>query len=258
MEYQKYFQLIVRVLFATCFLLSVTGSSSNNGTGGSQQEDTGLDPGGMGGAFAGSGGTGRVAVLTAFDSAVSGSAWAAEILSNGGNSRASSAEIGGSPTAAGETGRLVGMTAAHNAVRARTDGGAKGPIPSLTWSTALASKAEAYAKKLAKDCSLKHSGTKGLGENLARFEGQKANPAMVVETWARELRCYTYSPFGIDDCDTIKCALSNGCGHYTQIVWRNTTQVGCGVAVCGRGASHQEIWVCMYKPAGNFIRQYPY
>jgi pathogenesis-related protein 1 len=230
-------------LIAAGILWSANGSSTDNRSGGTQREETGLAPGGMGGAFAGSG---SAANITSDSAAAS-----ARRAHRGG-----SAGMDGSP-AAGETGRMVGMTAAHNVVRARTDGGAKGPIPPLTWSAGLALKAEAYANKLAKTCSLKHSGTKGLGENLARFEGQKATPAMVVETWARELRCYTYGPFGIDDC-TLQCALSSGCGHYTQIVWRNTTQVGCGVAVCGRGASYQEIWVCMYRPPGNFIRQYPY
>jgi pathogenesis-related protein 1 len=256
MQGQKYFQYFIKVLFVTCFLMSVTLSSSNIGTGGPPRKNPCL-PERFDDAFAGSGGAAEVAALTMFDNGAGESGRAADISSNRGNSLADSVDLVGSPVAASETGRLVGMTAAHNAVRARTEGSVNGPMPPLTWSTDLASKAEVYAKKLAKDCFLKHSGAKGLGENLARFEGQKATPAMVVETWARELRCYTYGPFGIDDC-TLQCALSNGCGHYTQIIWRNTTQVGCGVAVCGRRASYQEMWVCMYKPTGNYLGQYPY
>jgi pathogenesis-related protein 1 len=44
------------------------------------------------------------------------------------------------------------------------------------------------------------------------------------------------------------------CGHYTQIVWRNTKAVGC--AVGGKGA--REVWVCDYDPPGNYVGQRPY
>ncbi|MDO9190699.1 MAG: CAP domain-containing protein [Sulfurimicrobium sp.] len=45
------------------------------------------------------------------------------------------------------------------------------------------------------------------------------------------------------------------CGHYTQLVWKKTTAVGCGMAVCG---SRDQIWVCQYSPAGNWAGQKPY
>jgi len=44
------------------------------------------------------------------------------------------------------------------------------------------------------------------------------------------------------------------CGHYTQIVWRDTKQVGCGVARDNR----REIWVCNYDPPGNWVGHRPY
>jgi hypothetical protein len=44
------------------------------------------------------------------------------------------------------------------------------------------------------------------------------------------------------------------CGHYTQIVWRNTKSVGCAVAR-GKGV---EVWVCNYDPPGNYAGQRPY
>ena len=39
-----------------------------------------------------------------------------------------------------------------------------------------------------------------------------------------------------------------GTGHFTQIVWKDTKKVGCGVA--GSFA------VCRYQPAGNFLGLY--
>jgi hypothetical protein len=40
-----------------------------------------------------------------------------------------------------------------------------------------------------------------------------------------------------------------GTGHFTQIVWRGTRVVGCGVASC----SGKALWVCRYAPAGNVV-----
>ena len=46
-------------------------------------------------------------------------------------------------------------------------------------------------------------------------------------------------------------------GHYTQIVWKNTTKVGCGIAnsLTDRGG---EWVVCRYSPPGNYVGQKPY
>lgn len=40
-------------------------------------------------------------------------------------------------------------------------------------------------------------------------------------------------------------------GHFSQVVWPDTTTIGCGIATCNDG------WKvhagCMYHPAGNII-----
>lgn len=161
--------------------------------------------------------------------------------------------------AAGETGRLVGMTAAHNAVRARMHDPVPSPaLPPLTWSTSLAATAQAYADSLAATCAFEHSNAPGLGENLAQNGGWMSNPMEVTEGWAAEEDCYTYGTFfGTDDCNAVCVAglNSNGCGHYTQVVWRGTTELGCGFATCSNGT---ELWVCNYTPQGNFVGMLPY
>lgn len=155
---------------------------------------------------------------------------------------------------AGETGRLVGMTAAHNAVRARAHDPEPSPaLEPLTWSSTLAATAQAYANEVATDCQLAHSNAPGLGENLASNGGWMSNPMEVVEGWAAEEACYTFGAFFVSDACNAACVAglnSNGCGHYTQIVWRATTTVGCGFATCSNG---NEIWVCNYEPQGNFV-----
>ena len=164
---------------------------------------------------------------------------------------------------AGETGRLVGMTAAHNAVRSRiTSPAPNPPLPPLEWSPEVAAIAQAYADELATDCSFEHSMMRGLGENLAYYEGTMQEAKAVVEGWASEEACYTFGPISrTEGCD-MTCARemssSTGCGHYTQIVWRGTSEVGCGVAKCAGSGRHREVWVCNYRQPGNILGMEPY
>jgi hypothetical protein len=157
---------------------------------------------------------------------------------------------GGSASPGGtEAARVQGMTAAHNAVRRRTS--ASAALPDLEWSEELAGIAQAYAEELARNgCDLIHSKGGSFGENLASFGGERATPTRVVELWAAEEECYTFGTFARGDSCTC-----DACGHYTQIVWRNTDLVGCGVADCG---GNEEVWVCNYDPPGNYVGQRPY
>lgn len=166
-----------------------------------------------------------------------------------------------------EPGRLAGITAAHNAARARVK--TSMPLPPLTWSSEIATVAQAYAEKLAAGCSttLVHSTPqerRGWGENLAMMGGFGTAPAgsaqQAVDLWESELSCYTFGPFqaGVNATCTSECSKYGGCGHYTQIVWRKTARVGCGTAECMSGSSKRAFWVCNYNPPGNYIGQTPY
>jgi pathogenesis-related protein 1 len=143
-----------------------------------------------------------------------------------------------------ETGALMGITDAHNQVRQGVDTAT--PIPDLQWSASIAGTAQAYADQLASaGCPLQHSGG-DYGENL--FWGTaNYSPSEVVGGWAGEAGCFTYTNFP----DSCGCE----CGHYTQIVWRATTQLGCGIGACPDGG---EVWVCNYDPPGNYIGEMPY
>lgn len=150
-----------------------------------------------------------------------------------------------------EPGRLQGITAAHNAVRAAVS--ASPGLPDLAWSAELAQVAQNYATHLSTSCELVHSHG-AFGENLASFGGQRGDPGTVVQLWADERKCWTYGAFMKSDACSSSC---DACGHYTQLVWRDTQFVGCGVADCpGTGA--REVWVCNYYPPGNFIGEPPY
>jgi hypothetical protein len=173
----------------------------------------------------------------------------------------------------GEVGRMAGMTAAHNAVRAKVQ--TTPPLPALTWSPTLATYAQQWADNLAMTaCTRPMHRTsqdlrsKGYGENLAAAGGIPApmtNAQWAVDGWAGEVACWTFGTSGAGLGGTEKCNMqcftemnSDGCGHYTQIIWRNTKEVGCGVASCQAGGATYDIWICNYSPPGNVVGQNPY
>ena len=102
-----------------------------------------------------------------------------------------------------------------------------------------------------------HANPLQVGENLfwasplrwsdGRVEVQAITPAEVAHDWASERSDYDYA--------SNTCRTGAQCGHYTQMVWRTTTQVGCGMAIC---PDKGQIWVCNYNPAGNWVGEKPY
>ena len=139
----------------------------------------------------------------------------------------------------------IGAAAAHNAVRASAQPAPEPALPNLVWDAELAQVAQSYAQ----GCVFQHSGGP-YGENLYAATG---TPGVIdaVTAWADEAAQYDYESNG---CSAV-------CGHYTQIVWRDTARVGCGFADCnplqGAGFSGR-YWVCNYDPPGNFVGEKPY
>jgi len=130
------------------------------------------------------------------------------------------------------------ILAAHNSVR-RSVG-----VAPLVWSERLADFAREWADYLAMHHNFFHRRNSPYGENLFEITSASAAPAEVVKDWASESRDYQYRS---NTCRGV-------CGHYTQIIWRDTKRVGCAAARGGR----TEIWVCNYDPPGNFIGRRPY
>jgi pathogenesis-related protein 1 len=130
------------------------------------------------------------------------------------------------------------MLRAHNAVRSRAR------VPPLAWSETLASYAQAWADQLAREHRLRHHSKPVYGENLYLIERGRAAPAAVVASWAAEASHYNYR----------RNSCRGHCGHYTQIVWNATRQVGCAQAVQGS----TQMWVCEYNPPGNIVGERPY
>ncbi|HEX5227519.1 MAG TPA: CAP domain-containing protein [Bryobacteraceae bacterium] len=130
------------------------------------------------------------------------------------------------------------ILAAHNAVRERLD------LTPLRWSDHLTAYAQEWANQLLHEGQFHHRSHPKYGENLFEIDGPRATPANVVDIWAAEERDYSYR--------TNTCR--GMCGHYTQLIWSTTREVGCAVA---RDAN-REVWVCNYDPPGNWLGERPY
>ncbi len=152
-----------------------------------------------------------------------------------------------------KTGRLdpTAVLAAHNRWRRSAW------VPPLRWSEHLAQTAQNWADYLSSSggCLIQH-GNSGYGENIyqaaavvwpdGRAEVQQKHINEIVDRWASEIQYYDYAS---NTCS------SDICGHYTQLVWRQTRAVGCAVSVC---PSKKRIWVCHYDPPGNVEGRRPY
>lgn len=126
--------------------------------------------------------------------------------------------------------------------------------PDLTWSNSLASDAESWAQHLAQIGSLQHATGTGQGENLAYVSDSRGPSAISTEQllqgWVNEKSNYHGGPITAADFESGKPMI----GHYTQMVWKTTTEVGCGTATSG----DKVFLVCRYSPPGNYIGQSPY
>ncbi|MFH1529706.1 MAG: CAP domain-containing protein [Pseudomonadota bacterium] len=166
---------------------------------------------------------------------------------------------GGGDTGSGggngsESGNMAGMTEAHNEYRQEEHD------VTLVWNDEIAAYAQEWAEYLRDnhDCNLQHRAwlgmaEKGYGENLygASAWGMRLNttPQEVVAAWWSEVSDYDYAS---NSCTGV-------CGHYTQLMWKGSTHLGCGVAFCDGGDGTQsDVWVCNYNPPGNYIGQKPW
>jgi len=123
---------------------------------------------------------------------------------------------------------FAGALDSHNRVRA------KHGLNPLKWSDKLAKYSQEWADHL------------GKGQSCQMYHRQ-VTIRHVVKAWADEEPWYNYK--------SNSCLPGKQCGHYTQMVWRDTTEVGCAVKFCG---DQSQNWVCSYNPPGNVIGKRPY
>lgn len=139
------------------------------------------------------------------------------------------------------------VLAAQNAERAAVG------VPMLAWDAKLAADARVWADELAKTGRFEHSpdqpGQEPQGENLWAGTPRAFAPEAMVKLWLAEKSDYRPGVFP----NNSRSGDVENVGHYTQVIWRASHQVGCATAV-GRD---EEFLVCRYSEAGNVIGQRP-
>ncbi|HIO96820.1 MAG TPA: SCP-like extracellular [Leucothrix sp.] len=159
---------------------------------------------------------------------------------------------------ASEQASLASMVNLHNEIRSEKSQEA------IKWSASLAHYAQQWVNHLAttKNCEMQHRPEAGkfqqiYGENLFWSSASETGEGIksflnfsakdVVAAWAVEEDFYDYQKN--------ECEFGKICGHYTQIVWHETKEVGCAIAVC---PDKSQVWACNYSPRGNYIGEWPY
>ncbi len=123
----------------------------------------------------------------------------------------------------------------------------------LRWNPALAQSARKWADHLAATGRFEHAPENHAapeGENL--WAGTKGyyTPEAMVQAWIREKKFFRPGTFP----DNSVTGRVEDVGHYTQLVWRATREVGCATA---RGGA-EDILVCRYAEAGNWRGEKPF
>lgn len=118
-------------------------------------------------------------------------------------------------------------------------------VPPLKWNIAIEANAKSWAsetggkmKHSSWEARKKTNGFKMLGENLAWGSNQvtSATCAEFVKGWYSEIK-------NTDGSKGLVTGFGMSTGHYTQVVWKGSTDLGCAV--------EKHLLVCQYGEAGN-------
>ncbi|KAH3870735.1 cysteine-rich venom protein kaouthin-2-like isoform X2 [Dreissena polymorpha] len=146
-----------------------------------------------------------------------------------------------------EPGEQESIIATHNTARRGVNPPASN-MQMMSWDESLANIAQRWAENCAannhdNDYKRTDFGRLSVGQNLA-WGSYKLGWSKAISLWENEKKDYTFG--GANSGKVV--------GHYTQMVWANSSKVGCGYADC----NSQHYYVCNYGPGGNFHNQLPY
>jgi len=143
------------------------------------------------------------------------------------------------PASSGSSGGFVANADIDAYLKGHNDYRAKHGAQPLTWSTELENTAQTWAN----GCKFEHSHGK-YGENIAA-----GSPTLSISD---AIRMWTTDEEKQYDPN------SPTYSHFTQVVWKATTQLGCASKTCS-GGLYPGSWtyhVCEYNPPGNVIGEF--
>lgn len=135
---------------------------------------------------------------------------------------------------------------AHNQARATVR------VGPLKWSELLAKAASQLVRYQRDKAVCRTANLDGIEFGGNQFWGGgmvgRWTPRMAVDSWVDNKKYYNYAKNS--------CMPNQKCGTYTQVVWRNSTELGCSQAWCIKEKSI--LIICFYNPPGNYIGERPY
>ena len=126
-------------------------------------------------------------------------------------------------------------------------------IEPLSWNAELAADARRWAGTLASTGRFEHAPERPVepeGENLWAGTRDCYTIEAMVNGWVREKRYFRPGTFP----ENSTTGRVEDVGHYTQLMWRQTRQVGCALATGAR----EDVLVCRYSAAGNYVGDTPF
>lgn len=131
------------------------------------------------------------------------------------------------------------VLAEHNRLRARHS------AQPLKLNPAISRYAQEWANNLAARNTMQHRSNNKYGENLYACFG-RANVAGedAVRSWYDEIKDYRFGQPSPGNFSQV--------GHFTQVVWKESRELGVGIAKTGNNV----YIVCNYDPPGNFMGEY--
>jgi hypothetical protein len=137
------------------------------------------------------------------------------------------------------------LLAAHNRERSAMS------VPMLRWDPELARGASSWAAHLSRSGKFEHSPDdprrEPVGENIWGGTPKAFAPESMVGLWIAEKRQFKAGTFP----NNSRSGRLEDVTHYTQLIWRRTTHVGCA----GSDVGNEEVVVCRYRTAGNVYGQ---
>ena len=147
------------------------------------------------------------------------------------------------PAAADRGGSLLRTSA----LRLHNDARRSFGVAPVAWSEALADEARAYARTMAATGTYGHDRTPGrrqrMGETLWRGSRGVFSYETMIGVMVDEGRLFRPGIFPAVSATRNWADV----GHFTQIVWPATTEIGCGLA----SSAGSDYLVCRYAPTGN-------
>ncbi|KAL0129680.1 hypothetical protein PUN28_001742 [Cardiocondyla obscurior] len=127
-------------------------------------------------------------------------------------------------------------------------------MPDLVWDDELASIAQRWANQ----CNFNHDqcrnvGRFSVGQNIAitYSSGENKSLESMIQSWYDEVTKF-------DKNEIFSYKFDPQTGHYTQVIWADTTTVGCGRIKYKKNNWNTHYLVCNYGPSGNWIGQKVY